>query len=98
MSTRTAIAWTDHTFNPWWGCVKVDPGCAHCYAETFAHKRLGLDIWGAGSSRMVFDEKHWRVPLGWLAQSKHCIEEPGQRTKGQHHDLPGRNPRAMDDR
>lgn len=31
MSDRTGIAWTDHTWNPWQGCTKVSPGCAHCY-------------------------------------------------------------------
>ena len=36
----TGISWTDHTFNPWWGCTKVSAGCDHCYAETF-DKRVG---------------------------------------------------------
>ena len=40
MSTKTGIQWTDHTFNPWWGCIRVSPGCEHCYAETLA-KRYG---------------------------------------------------------
>lgn len=31
MSERTGIAWTDATWNPWQGCTKVSPGCAHCY-------------------------------------------------------------------
>jgi protein gp37 len=70
MSIKTAIAWTDHTFNPWWGCVKVDPGCAHCYAETFARARLGLDIWGPGSQRRTFGDKHWREPLLWNKKSQ----------------------------
>ena len=69
MSIKTAIAWTDHTFNPWWGCVKVDPGCAHCYAETFARQRLGLNIWGPNSQRRTFGEKHWREPVLWNSQS-----------------------------
>jgi len=21
--------WPDHTFNPWWGCLEVSPGCDH---------------------------------------------------------------------
>lgn len=25
------IEWTDATWNPWRGCDKVSPGCAHCY-------------------------------------------------------------------
>jgi protein gp37 len=29
MSEQTIIAWTDHTFNPWMGCVKVSAGCAN---------------------------------------------------------------------
>lgn len=31
MGSRTGIAWTDATWNPWMGCKKVSPGCAHCY-------------------------------------------------------------------
>ena len=23
MGETTAISWSDHTFNPWWGCTKV---------------------------------------------------------------------------
>ena len=34
----TAIEWTDETWNPVTGCVKVSPGCKHCYAETFAER------------------------------------------------------------
>ena len=31
MSKTTGIEWTDKTWNPWHGCTKVSPGCAHCY-------------------------------------------------------------------
>lgn len=31
MGERTAIEWTDATWNPWRGCTKVSPGCASCY-------------------------------------------------------------------
>lgn len=31
MADRSAIEWTDSTWNPWRGCDKVSPGCAHCY-------------------------------------------------------------------
>lgn len=61
---ETSIAWTDYTFNPWWGCVRVSPGCEHCYAETFSH-RLGLDLWGPAAGRRFFDDKHWRQPMAW---------------------------------
>ncbi|MBI1852631.1 MAG: phage Gp37/Gp68 family protein [Planctomycetes bacterium] len=37
----TKIEWTDETWNPVTGCVKVSPGCKHCYAETFAERFRG---------------------------------------------------------
>jgi hypothetical protein len=30
MSPKTGIRWTTSTFNPWWGCSRVSPGCVHC--------------------------------------------------------------------
>lgn len=33
MSAKSAIEWTDATWNPVTGCTKVSPGCKHCYAE-----------------------------------------------------------------
>lgn len=39
MARVTNIEWTEMTWNPVTGCVKVSPGCKHCYAETLA-KRL----------------------------------------------------------
>lgn len=66
MGANSAIEWTDHTFNPWWGCIRVSPGCEHCYAETFSN-RLGLALWGpaATTERRVYGEKHWNEPLKW---------------------------------
>lgn len=66
MSTKTGIQWTDHTFNPWWGCQKVSPGCTNCYAETLS-VRFGKDIWGppAHSTRRTFGDKHWSDPVKW---------------------------------
>jgi protein gp37 len=42
MSDRSSIEWTDATWNPVRGCVKVSPGCKHCYAETFAERFRGV--------------------------------------------------------
>lgn len=64
MGTTTAISWTDHTFNPWWGCERVSPGCQHCYAEAFA-KRTGNAVWGKTADRRHFGDKHWNEPLKW---------------------------------
>ncbi len=43
MSDRTRIEWTDATWNPIRGCTKISPGCAHCYAETFAERFRGVE-------------------------------------------------------
>ena len=37
----TTIEWTEKTWNPVRGCIKVSPGCKHCYAETFAERWCG---------------------------------------------------------
>jgi protein gp37 len=66
VSAGSKIQWTDHSFNPWWGCVEVSPGCDHCYAKTFA-KRVGEDSWGE-SGRRFFGEKHWAEPLKWTGR------------------------------
>lgn len=42
MSENSKIEWTDTTWNPVRGCRKVSPGCAHCYAETFAERFRGV--------------------------------------------------------
>jgi protein gp37 len=38
MATKTAIEWTDMTWNPVTGCTKISRGCKHCYAERMAHR------------------------------------------------------------
>jgi protein gp37 len=54
---QTAIEWADATWNPWWGCTKVSPACAHCYAETLAN-RFHHGLW-RGQRRRVQD---WSLP------------------------------------
>ena len=66
MAKDSAIEWTHHTFNPWWGCTKVSPGCKNCYAETWA-KRLGQSLWGVRAPRRQFSDAHWKEPLAWHA-------------------------------
>ena len=38
MSEYSKIEWTEATWNPVRGCLKISPGCKHCYAETFAER------------------------------------------------------------
>jgi protein gp37 len=68
MGKNSHIEWTNHTFNPWWGCAKVSPACQHCYAEAWA-KRVGKDIWGPKAPRRFFGEDHWKEPLKWNAEA-----------------------------
>jgi protein gp37 len=42
MAQISTIEWTEATWNPVTGCDKVSPGCAHCYAETFADRFRGV--------------------------------------------------------
>ena len=65
MSERTAIEWTDTTWNPWTGCAKVSPGCDHCYAETAAERWRGQKAFPEGFDLTVrrhklYDPLHWQ--------------------------------------
>jgi len=69
MSEQTGIQWTDATWNPVRGCTKVSPGCAHCYAETFAERFRGVKghPYEQGFDLRLVPEKldeplHWTKP------------------------------------
>lgn len=68
MGKNSKIEWTDHTFNPWWGCTKVSEACKHCYAEAWS-KRVGQKVWGPKADRRLFGEKHWLEPRKWNADA-----------------------------
>lgn len=66
MSDRSAIEWTEATWNPVTGCSKVSPGCAHCYAEAFAERWRGVP---GHPYEQGFDLRLWpdrlEQPLRW---------------------------------
>lgn len=70
MGRDSAILWTDHTFNPWWGCTKApgDPQCFQCYAEKWA-RRCGYG-WGPKTERRMFGDNHWNEPRVWNEKAK----------------------------
>lgn len=70
MGEISKIQWTDATFNPWRGCMKVSEGCKNCYAETFVTKRQGLPVWGQDAPRKVAAESTWREPVKWNKQAE----------------------------
>ena len=46
MAALSKIEWTEMTWNPVTGCVKISQGCKHCYAERMAKRLKAM-----GSSR-----------------------------------------------
>jgi protein gp37 len=42
MADKTAIEWTNATWNPVTGCTKIGPGCDNCYAERLAERFRGV--------------------------------------------------------
>ena len=68
MGDRTAIEWTEATWNPVTGCSKVSPGCAHCYAETislrFGHSRKAWTPQNAAVNVRLHPER-LDQPLKW---------------------------------
>jgi protein gp37 len=74
MAARTAIAWCDHTFNPWLGCLRVSPACDHCYAAALARRTgrrdwAGRDLWDPHADRVRTSPAYWREPYRWNAQA-----------------------------
>lgn len=66
MSDRSRIEWTEASWNPVTGCTKVSPGCAHCYAETFAERFRGVigHPYEHGFDLQLRPER-LRLPLTW---------------------------------
>lgn len=76
MGQKSAIEWTDATWNPVTGCTRISAGCDNCYAATLSN-RLLRDIYLARdpvvdsdlTKRDPFAVRLWperlREPLGW---------------------------------
>ena len=66
MSTRSAIEWTEVTWNPVTGCTKISQGCRFCYAERMSKRLLamGVDKYRDGFSVTVH-ESTLGEPLKW---------------------------------
>lgn len=68
MSDKSAIEWTDATWNPTTGCSKVSPGCAHCYAERlsrrFGRSNLAWTPRNAEANVQIHPDR-FDLPLRW---------------------------------
>jgi protein gp37 len=75
MGKNSEISWTHHTFNCWWGCIEVSPGCTGCYARTISH-RFGRAVWGPAKTtpRMLMSAAYWKQPLKWNAEAERAGE------------------------
>jgi protein gp37 len=73
MSDRSAIEWTDATWNPVTGCTQVSPGCDHCYAMRFAERWRGIP---GHPYEQGFELRLWperlSTPLRWT-QPRHVF-------------------------
>ena len=66
---NTNIEWADATINPWWGCTKVSPGCANCYAESWS-LRFQKKLWGKGAARENHLESSRKMAVALDRKSK----------------------------
>jgi protein gp37 len=66
MAEHSRIEWTSASWNPVTGCDQVSPGCAHCYAKTFAERWRGIP---GHPYEQGFDLRLWsdrlELPLRW---------------------------------
>jgi protein gp37 len=65
---RSAIEWTESSWNPVTGCSKVSPGCAHCYAETLSQRfHWSEQPWTAAyaAENVVLHTERLDQPLRW---------------------------------
>lgn len=69
MATVSTIEWTEMTWNPVTGCIKISQGCKHCYAERMAKrlKAMGTPRYADGFKPALHDDlidapRNWKRP------------------------------------
>jgi protein gp37 len=69
MATASTIEWTEMTWNPVTGCLKVSQGCKHCYAERMAKRlrAMGAVRYSNGFEPTLHEDlvdlpKRWKKP------------------------------------
>lgn len=80
MADTTGILWTDSTWNAWWGCQQVGPGCLHCYAEAL-DKRTGGAHFGVKADRRRTSLNNWNEPLRWNKNALGFLTEHGRKRR-----------------
>ena len=63
---KSAIEWTESTWNPVTGCTKISPGCKHCYAERMARRLLAMgQVNYTNGFHLTLQPHMLELPLGW---------------------------------
>lgn len=66
MGLRSAIEWTESTWNPVTGCTKISPGCKHCYAERMAARLQAMGQKNyANGFELTLQDHAVELPLRW---------------------------------
>ena len=66
MGAKSAIEWTESTWNPVTGCTKISPGCRNCYAERMARRlqAMGQANYATGF-KLALHDRALDLPLTW---------------------------------
>src|SRR5947199_3677150 len=66
MGLKSAIEWTESTWNPVRGCTKISQGCKFCYAERMAERleAMGQPNYRNGF-RLTLQPQMLELPLHW---------------------------------
>lgn len=69
MATTSTIEWTEMTWNPVTGCVKISQGCKNCYAERMAKRlrAMGCERYSHGFRPTLHEDlidlpRKWKTP------------------------------------
>mgnify|MGYP001602720882 CR=1 FL=1 len=68
MADKSAIEWTDATWNPIRGCRRVSPGCQNCYAERTAARFCGPGQAYDGLIKLTKDGPRWSGKVKFVAE------------------------------
>jgi protein gp37 len=60
MGATTLIEWADSTWNPWYGCRKISPGCRDCYMYREQNR------YGGNPNEVRRSKTRFHDPLTWL--------------------------------
>lgn len=89
MGDRSAIEWTDATWNPIVGCSIVSPGCTNCYAMKWAHSGMKPVKHYDGTTKVVNGHAVWTgkinqapehiltAPLSWKKPRRIFVNSMG---------------------